>query len=128
MTIRTTSIDARCISGFAQYSSSSPRAGIQYIAREPSLDVRDLTVDLAEPVGSPWRDDDDVSGLDVVGPASLDSRRPVLGIRQRPAGRIGSGAFEDVVHLGHILTVAVLGVDAGVVRSIQPAANDERVH
>ena len=43
----------------------------QYITRKPGLEIRDVAVDLAEPVSGPWRDDDHVSRLDVVRHASL---------------------------------------------------------
>ncbi|HEU0047392.1 MAG TPA: hypothetical protein VFQ43_07285, partial [Nitrososphaera sp.] len=50
----------------------------QYIAREPGLDVRDVAVNLVEPVSAPGRDDHHVSRLEFDRLPSLDPRGPVL--------------------------------------------------
>src|SRR4030095_3313770 len=98
MTIRTMSIEARCTPDPRSPASAtvcSPAGGVQHVAGESSFDIRDLAVDSAEPVSRAWRDDDDVSRLDLVRLAAFDSGRPVFRIRHRAAGRVRAAALEN---------------------------------
>src|SRR4026209_2202363 len=116
MTISRMSTEARCtVDRLRPPCLLSPGRRVQHVARESSFDIRDLTVDLAEPVRCAGRDDDDVARTDVAGLTARDSRRPVLRIRHCPAGRVRAAALENVVDLRHVLTVALPGVNAGVV-------------
>src|SRR5437870_12961950 len=97
----------------------------QYIAREPGLDVRDVAVNLVEPVSAPGRDDHHVSRLEFDCLPSLDPRGPVLRIGHGSARRIGSTAFKHVVNLRHVVTITFLRVHARVIRPVDSAANSE---
>src|SRR5262245_489714 len=131
MTISRMSTEAMCTVGVEAAASTaplSPGRRVQYVAGESSFDICDLTVNPAEPVSGTRRDDDDVSRPDLVRLAPFDSRRAVLRIRHRPAGRVGAAALENVVDLGHVLTIAFPAVDAGVVGTRHSTPNDERFH
>ena len=56
----------------------------QYIAREPGLDVRDVAVNLVEPVSAPGRDDHHVSRLEFDRLPSLDPRVRFFGSGMDP--------------------------------------------
>src|SRR4030095_12000969 len=101
---------------------------IQHVARESSLDIRYVIVDFAEPVSGAWRDDDDVSWLDVIRLPAFDPRGAVVRVRHRPARRVRAAAVQDVVDLRYVLAVTILGVHARVVWPIDSAADDERFH
>src|SRR5437867_6020794 len=105
-----------------------PRRRGQDIARKPRLDIRDVAVNLAEPVSGAGRDDDHVSRMDFVRLSSLDARGPFAGIGHGSARRVPTTAFEDVVHLRHVLTITFLRVDARIVWPVDSAANNERWH
>src|SRR5215475_11273104 len=131
MTISRMSTEAMCTVGVeaaASTASLSPGRRVQYVAGESSFDICDLTVNLAEPVSGTRRDDDDVSRLDLVRLTPFDSRRAVLRIRHRPAGRVGGAALENVVDLRHALTIAFPAVHAGVLGTPHSTPNYKRFH